>query len=152
MAAVMAFAGILAALGADLSGAAIAATRLQGVADAAALAAAQELVLPSGRSPAEVASEYAARGGARVVACRCDPSGNDVVVEVATEVILPFLGRSRTVHRAARAVAARPLPVSSRFAPPGGGMGPREGRGEHGAGGTEGRRLSALSDAVGDHG
>jgi uncharacterized membrane protein len=106
VAAVLAFAGILAALGTDLSRAAVAARHVQGVADAAALAAAQELVLPSGRSLAVIASEYAERGGARVVACRCHPTGDDVVVEVAAEVTLPFLGRSRTVRRAARAVAA----------------------------------------------
>lgn len=104
----LAFAGVLAALGADLARATLAASSIQGVADAAALAAAQELVRPSGRPPAEVASEYAERGGARVVACRCDAGGPDAVVEVAAEVTLPFLGGSRTVRRAARAVAVAP--------------------------------------------
>lgn len=107
-AASLAFAVVLGALGADLSRAATAAHRLQGVADAAALAAAQELVRPSVRSPARVAAEYAEAEGARVVACRCHPGGEDVVVEVAGEVTLPFLGVSRTVRRAARAVALAP--------------------------------------------
>lgn len=107
-AASLAFAVVLAALGADLSRAATAALRVQGVADAAALAAAQELVRPSARSPAQVAAEYAEAGGARVVACRCRPRGGDVVVEVAAEVTLPFLGVARTVRRTARAVALAP--------------------------------------------
>lgn len=107
-AASLAFAAVLAALGADLGRATVAASRIQGTADAVALAAAQELVRPTGRAPAEVAAEYAARAGARVVVCRCDAGGSDVVVEVAAEVTLPFLGGSRTVRRAARAVAAGP--------------------------------------------
>jgi hypothetical protein len=107
-AASLAFAAVLAALGADLARATVTASRIQWTADAAALAAAQELVRPSGRTPAEVAAEYAERAGARMVACRCDVGASDVVVEVAAEVLLPFLGGSRTVRRAARAVAAAP--------------------------------------------
>ena len=108
VAASLAFAAALAALGADLARITVAASRVQGTADAVALAAAQELVRPSRRSPAEVAAEYAERAGVRLVFCGCEPGGPDVTVEVAAEVTLPFLGGSRTVHRAARATAVAP--------------------------------------------
>jgi secretion/DNA translocation related TadE-like protein len=78
--------------------------RAQTAADAAALAAAQELVLPSEGSPGEVATEYAADNGARLVSCRCDAGSTDAVVTVERTVSLPFLGGRRTVRATARAV------------------------------------------------
>lgn len=104
----LAFAAILSAFGADLARASAGAARAQAAADAAALAAAQELVVPSERTPADVASEYAALDGATVVECRCDPHGDEVVVTVELEVRLPFLGQDRTVTASARAVTAVP--------------------------------------------
>ncbi|MGH2724344.1 MAG: Rv3654c family TadE-like protein [Actinomycetota bacterium] len=102
------FAAILAAFGADVARASAARGRAQAAADAAALAAAQELVVPSDRSPAEVAAEYAELDGASLVACRCDPGGDDVVVTVELDVHLPLLGQVRTVTASARAVVAAP--------------------------------------------
>jgi hypothetical protein len=102
------FAGILAAFGADVARASAARGRAQAVADAAALAAAQELVVPSDRTPEAVAAEYAELGGAGLVACRCDPGGDDVVVTVELDVRLPLVGQTRTVTASARAVVATP--------------------------------------------
>lgn len=78
--------------------------RAQTAADAAALAAAQELIMPSERSPAQVAAAYAADNGATLVACRCDAGAMDAVVTVEGTVSLPFLGEQRTVRATARAV------------------------------------------------
>jgi secretion/DNA translocation related TadE-like protein len=78
--------------------------RAQMAADAAALAAAQELVLPSEGSPAEVAAAYAADNGAKLVVCRCDAGSTDAAVTVERTVSLPFLGGRRTVRASARAV------------------------------------------------
>jgi secretion/DNA translocation related TadE-like protein len=51
-------------------------------ADAAALAAAQELAMPSGQEPAALASAYAERNGALLVACACAAGSADAVVTV----------------------------------------------------------------------
>jgi secretion/DNA translocation related TadE-like protein len=51
-------------------------------ADAAALAAAQELAMPSGRDPAALALAYAERNGATLVACACAGGTADAVVTV----------------------------------------------------------------------
>ncbi len=76
----------------------------QTAADAAALAAAQELVVPSEASPAEYAAEYAADNGAKLLACRCAAGSTDAVVTVERIVSLPFLGERRAVRATARAV------------------------------------------------
>jgi Flp pilus assembly protein TadG len=78
--------------------------RAQTGADAAALAAAQEIALPSGSAPSDVAAEYAERNGAAMAACACAPGTAEAVVEVAVTVPLVFLGPDRTVHATARAV------------------------------------------------
>lgn len=107
---------ILALFGADLARVATGRARVQAVADAAALAAAQELVAPSGRTPAELAEDYARRGGAWLVACRCPAEANEAVVRVGMHVTLPFLGQTRTVQASARAVVASP-PGTEGFQP-----------------------------------
>lgn len=99
-------AAISAALVGDLGAVAAGAAETQAAADAAALAAAQELVLPSEETPEEVAARYAALHDARLVRCRCPRGGEDVVVIVERSVPLPFLGGSRTIRRAARATIA----------------------------------------------
>lgn len=99
-------AAVSAALIGDLGAVAAGAAGTQAAADAAALAAAQELVLPSEETAEEVAGRYAALHDARLVRCRCPPGGEDVVVVVERSVHLPFLGGSRTIRRAARAVVA----------------------------------------------
>jgi secretion/DNA translocation related TadE-like protein len=108
VAATLAFAAILAAFGADVTRAIGARGRAQAAADAAALAAAQELVVSSGRPLDEVAAEYAERGGARLESCSCDSASDDVVVGVALDVQLPLLGQVRTVRARARAVVEAP--------------------------------------------
>jgi secretion/DNA translocation related TadE-like protein len=108
VAASLAFAGVIGAFGADISRAIVARGRAQAAADAAALAAAQELVISSGRPPQDVAAEYAERGGARLDSCRCDPAVDEVVVSVTLDVHLPLLGQDRTVRARARAVVEAP--------------------------------------------
>jgi secretion/DNA translocation related TadE-like protein len=104
----LSFSTILAAFASDLSRASAARTRAQAAADAASLAAAQELVVPTESTPAELAADYAARNGARLVECDCPSGGQDVTVSVELAVSLPFLGQSRTVRVSARAVVAAP--------------------------------------------
>jgi secretion/DNA translocation related TadE-like protein len=108
VAASLAFAAVVGAFGADVTRAIAARGRAQAAADAAALAAAQELVVSSGRPLEEVAAEYAERGGARLESCNCDPGSDEVVVTVALDVELPLLGQVRTVRARARAVAEPP--------------------------------------------
>jgi secretion/DNA translocation related TadE-like protein len=106
--AALAFAAILSVFAADASRASAARGRAQVAADAAALAAAQELVLPSGREIADVAADYASRHGADLVACECRPGSQDVVVTVELDVTLPFLGQTRGIQASARARVTAP--------------------------------------------
>ena len=102
--AALGFTAILAMLTADLSRVASARTRAQTAADAAALAAAQELIAPSRESPRQLANEYAERHGAVVTRCECDAASDEALVVVELPVSLPFLGRQSTVQATARAV------------------------------------------------
>jgi putative Flp pilus-assembly TadE/G-like protein len=102
------FATLLAAFSADLSRASVARGRAQLAADAAALAAVQELAVPSGADPAEVAAAYAERNGARLLECSCPVGSREATVTVALQAELPFLDQTRTVSASARAVIAAP--------------------------------------------
>jgi secretion/DNA translocation related TadE-like protein len=117
IAAALGFALVLGALIADVARASVGRARAQAAADAAALAAAQELVLPSGRGPMDAATEYAARNGARLISCRCPEGATEAVVVVGLEISLPGLGITRTVRATARAVVdpffAQPSPFTS---------------------------------------
>ncbi|HEX2025678.1 MAG TPA: Rv3654c family TadE-like protein [Actinomycetota bacterium] len=108
VAATLAFGAVFAAFSSDLSRVAVARARAQSAADAAALAAAQQLIRPSDRTPTELAAEYAERGDAELVACRCDPRSTEAVVTVERDVTLLLLGQVRTVQASARAVVAAP--------------------------------------------
>ena len=77
---------------ADVGRALVAQARARTAADAAALAAAQELALPSGLSPSEVAAEYAGRDDGELLWCSCDPGSQEAVVEVRVRVGALFLG------------------------------------------------------------
>jgi secretion/DNA translocation related TadE-like protein len=99
---------IVAAFAGDLSRVVTAKTKAQTAADAAALAAAQEIAVPSGATPADVAAEYAQRNGAELLGCRCEPLTGEALVTVAVEVTLPLLDQTRTVQASARAVVASP--------------------------------------------
>ena len=93
----------------DLGRVLIARSKARTAADAAALAAADELALPSGADPAELAAEYAARNGADLTACTCAVRTfeADVMVQVTTGDLLLFPG-SRVVVARARAVVDLP--------------------------------------------
>jgi len=96
----------------DLTKVLIAAARAQGAADAAALAAAQELALASGLQPAEAATEYASRNGAELLECRCDPGTLEAAVRVRVAVRdLILIGGDRSVE-------ARAAAVVEAYAPP----------------------------------
>jgi secretion/DNA translocation related TadE-like protein len=101
---VMVLSGVLVLASFDVMQAVLGRARAQVAADAAALAAAQEIALPTGRSPADVASEYAVLNGATLLACRCEPGTAEAVVEVEAPVALIFVGPARTVRASARAV------------------------------------------------
>jgi secretion/DNA translocation related TadE-like protein len=106
---VLVLSGALVLASFDLMQAVLGRARAQVAADAAALAAAQEIALPTGRSPTDVASEYAAVNGATLRACRCEPGTAEAVVEVETPVNLILVGPDRTVRASARAVIEGPV-------------------------------------------
>lgn len=109
VAAVLGGAVILSLGAADLGRVLVQAARAQTAADAAALAAAQELAVPGGREPAEVASEYAAANGGVLTSCVCPTGGVDALVEVAIDVgDLLVATDGRTVSARARAVVDLP--------------------------------------------
>jgi len=85
-AAVMALVAVLTMGAADVGKALVAREHAQAAADAAALAAAQELAKPTGRAPAELAAEYAARNGATLTHCVCAPGSTEAVVETRVAV------------------------------------------------------------------
>jgi secretion/DNA translocation related TadE-like protein len=90
---------------ADATRALLAVGRAQTAADAAALAAAQALVSPSGTGPQAAASRYAEANGGTLVSCRCEPGTTEATVEVAVPagrfLLLPG---PDAVMRSARAV------------------------------------------------
>jgi secretion/DNA translocation related TadE-like protein len=90
---------------ADVSRALMAASRAQTAADAAALAAAQALALPSGGEPRAAASAYAAANGGTLVGCTCERGSTEAVVEVSVQAgSFLFLHNPGTVTRKARAI------------------------------------------------
>jgi secretion/DNA translocation related TadE-like protein len=102
------FAGIMASFLVDVSRVTVGKARAQAAADAAALAAAQELIRATGRPPADVAEDYAERHGARLVSCVCSGGSSEAVVTVSVQVDLPLLDQSRTVRARARAMVTAP--------------------------------------------
>jgi secretion/DNA translocation related TadE-like protein len=94
---------------ADVGRALVARSRAEAVADLAALAAAQELALPSGTDPGELAEDFAIRNGARLVSCSCAEGTSQAIVRVAVRVrgfLLPL--PDRDVIGVARAVVDVP--------------------------------------------
>jgi secretion/DNA translocation related TadE-like protein len=94
---------------ADVGRVLLARSRARTAADAAALAAADELALPTGSDPAALAAEYASRNGATLTACVCDVGTfqADVAVTVQVGSLLLFPGAREAVARA-RAVVDLP--------------------------------------------
>lgn len=82
----------LSLLVADLSVILIARARAQSAADAAALAAAAELLPGSKGSPGWQASRFADLNGARIVVCRCEKGSTAAEVRVETPVRFLVLG------------------------------------------------------------
>jgi secretion/DNA translocation related TadE-like protein len=101
---------VLALGAADVARVFAAASRAQTAADAAALAAAQELAIPEGvRTPAEHAATYAAANGAALVGCVCDAGTFQADVEVSVPVGRLFLAPDDLrVEASARAVVDLP--------------------------------------------
>jgi len=93
----------------DLGRVLIARSKARTAADAAALAAADELALPTGADPAALAAEYATLNGADLTACTCRAGTFEavVMVEVTTGDLLLFPG-VRVVVARARAVVDLP--------------------------------------------
>lgn len=94
---------------ADVARVLVARSHARTAADAAALAAAQELALPSGADPAAVAAAYAERNDAILSDCICAAGTSDatVTVSIAVDGFLLVTG-SRTVVARARAVVEMP--------------------------------------------
>lgn len=93
----------------DLARALHARSEARTAADAAALAAAQELAMPSGRDPDALASAYAERNGAMLVACACSAGSADAVVTVRRSLDgLWFVPGPIEVSAQARAVVDLP--------------------------------------------
>ena len=95
---------------ADVARVLVARTHARTAADAAALAVAQELALPSGTDPADIAAEYAARNDAILTDCVCVAGTLDATVTVSI-VVDEFLLVSGVRTVAARARAVVDLPV-----------------------------------------
>ena len=90
---------------ADVGRSLTARSRARTAADAAALAAAQELALPSGVSAGDIAAGYAAAHEAELLSCVCEAGTFEVRVEVRTDVGALFLvPGERFVVARARAV------------------------------------------------
>jgi uncharacterized membrane protein len=94
---------------ADVAKALVARAHAQAAADAAALAAVQELAVPGGADPEAVAGEYAGRNGATIISCDCVAGSTEATVRVSMPVgSLLLLPDDRTVAAAARAVVDVP--------------------------------------------
>jgi secretion/DNA translocation related TadE-like protein len=90
---------------ADVGKALVARSRARAAADAAALAAAQQLALPGADTPTEVAADYADRNGATLVSCSCSSGTLEALVEVEVPVgELLLASDGLTVRSGARAV------------------------------------------------
>lgn len=82
----------------------------QTAADAAALAAVQEMSLPPEEAPADVAARFAWLNGATLVSCACEPSTYHADVTVAVPVSgLWFAPDTSSVWASARAVVDLPI-------------------------------------------
>jgi Flp pilus assembly protein TadG len=97
-------AGVLSLIAVDLLRAVGARAQAQAAADAAALAAAQEMVLGDEVDPSALAAEYAVRNGAELVWCVCPVAGTEATVEVSVTFSTVVLGGDRVTTAQARAV------------------------------------------------
>ena len=108
-AAVMLMVVVMALATTDVARALSAVSRAQSAADAAALAAAQEMVEPTGESPAAAAARFAEANGAQLAECDCPAGGTEAVATVRVEITgLLFLRSGRATMATARAVIDLP--------------------------------------------
>ncbi|HZD79275.1 MAG TPA: Rv3654c family TadE-like protein [Actinomycetota bacterium] len=97
----------------DLGRVLLASSRAQTAADASALAAAQQVALPSELAPQGVAAEYAAWNRGQLVSCLCDPPTLEATVTVRVPVHGLFLvPGTRYAVASARAVVRREGPLT----------------------------------------
>ena len=102
---------VLALGAADLARVLVAAAKAQTAADAAALAAAQSLAIPSDVDAPQAADDLAARNGGRLRSCACEQGTFEARVEVEAPVGRLFLSPDDLVVTArARAVVELPEP------------------------------------------
>ena len=94
---------------ADVARVLVARSHARTAADAAALAVAQELALPTGVDPSAVGADYAARNDAILDRCVCDPGTFEAIatVSIVLDGFLLVTG-PRTVTARARAVVDLP--------------------------------------------
>ena len=109
VAGVLAAAIVLALGAADVTKVLDTASRAQTAADAAALAAVQELAVPTETEPEDVARAFAAANGATLVSCACARDTRDARIEVRVPVGgLLLFGDDRVVIARAHAVVDVP--------------------------------------------
>lgn len=95
---------------ADLGSVLIARERARASADAAALAAAQELALPTSGTPQEQAADYAQRNGGILLDCSCASGAREATVRVRVQIGHLFLvPGTRTIETTAHAVVDLPV-------------------------------------------
>jgi len=104
----MVLACVLCLVSVDLGRAVGARARAQTAADAAALAAAQDIAIPAGEDPAAVAARFAERNGATLRSCQCEAGSSEAIVEVGLTQSFVLLGPDRTILARARAVIGEP--------------------------------------------
>jgi secretion/DNA translocation related TadE-like protein len=109
VAAIVLLASVLSLGVADVARVLVARSHARTAADAAALAAAQELALPTGTDPEAIAAAYAERNDAILSDCICDAGTFDatVTVTIVVDGLLLVTG-VRTVTARARAVVDLP--------------------------------------------
>jgi secretion/DNA translocation related TadE-like protein len=90
----------------DVAHVLVARAHAETAADASSLAAAQELAIPSGRDPCEVAAEYASRNRASLQSCAVNTDAYDVTVGVTVDAgsLLLFPGPHLVGARSSAAV------------------------------------------------
>jgi Flp pilus assembly protein TadG len=94
---------------ADVAHVLVARSRARTAADAAALAVAQDLVIPSGVVLSDIAADYAALNGAQLSGCVCEPGTLEAMVTVSIDVDgFLLIAGARTVKARARAVVDLP--------------------------------------------
>jgi len=103
---------------ADVARVLVARSHARTAADAAALAVAQELLLPTGMDPAQVGADYAARNGATLTTCACEAGTLEATVAVSITVDgFLLIAGERTVTAEARAIVdvptGSPTPIPS---------------------------------------